>query len=248
MLIPLFLTLFSHNKPIRQGAASHAPRHKAAARPRLGQPRGIGRPRTAKQVKTAVKGEIQLVMLAPPGPPTGPPAALGLSAALRLSASRRLMPLTAALRLDTPAQEEREEAALIAAINNERAQRGLGPLAEDALLNGAARAHSREMCALSYFDHHSPTEGRRTPMDRYLAGLRAWGESKPETALVGENIFYAGATDAVYNVAYAHASLMNSSGHRANILEPRFTKVGVGLYRDGQGRFWVTEMFLRDVE
>ena len=122
------------------------------------------------------------------------------------------------------------------------------PLTEDPLLNVTARSHSREMCSLSYFDHCSPTTGRRTPLDRYLAGLRAWGESKPEAALVGENIFYASATDAVYNVAYAHTSLMNSPGHRANILEPRFTKVGVGLYRDDQGRFWVTEMFLRDME
>ena len=36
---------------------------------------------------------------------------------------------------------------------------------------------------------------------------------------------------------------MNSPGHRANILEPRFTKIGVGLYRNSEGRFWVTEMF-----
>lgn len=158
------------------------------------------------------------------------------------------MPLTASFRLDTRAQEEREEADLISAINNERTRRGLGPLTEDPLLNVAARSHSREMCALSYFDHHSPTAAECTPLDRYLGGLRAWGEAKPEAALVGENIFYASATDAVYNAAYAHTSLMNSPGHRANILEPRFTKVGVGLYRDSQGRFWVTEMFLRDTE
>ena len=54
--------------------------------------------------------------------------------------------------------------------------------------------------------------------------------------------------DSVYNASYAHMSLMNSPGHRANILEPRFTKIGVGLYRDSQNRFWVTETFLRDIE
>jgi len=234
MLVPLFFTLFSHNKPVPHRAAPHAGRHKAAAR------RG--------RVTTAVKGEIQFVMLVPApqfGHPSSPSDHL---AAPRLSPPRRLMPLTASFRLDTRAQEEREEEDLIAAINNERTQRGLGPLTEDPLLNVTARAHSREMCSLSYFDHHSPTMSARTPMDRYLAGLRAWGETKPEAALVGENIFYASATDAVYNVGYAHTSLMNSPGHRANILEPRFTKVGIGLYRDSQGRFWVTEMFLRDAE
>ncbi len=234
MLIPLFLTFFSHNKAVALKPSSPAARHKAARR--------------AGPVTTAIKGDIQFVMLAPP-PQFGRSDSLtGRPAVPRLSPPRRLMPLTASLRLDTRPQEEREETALVAAINNERTRRGLEPLTEDPLLNVTARSHSREMCSLSYFDHHSPTAGEYTPMDRYLAGLRAWGESKPESALVGENIFYASATDALYNVAYAHTSLMNSPGHRANILEPHFTKVGVGLYRDAQGRFWVTEMFLRDVE
>jgi uncharacterized protein YkwD len=39
---------------------------------------------------------------------------------------------------------------------------------------------------------------------------------------------------------------MNSPGHRANILEPRFQRIGVGVYQNAQGEFWVTEMFLRD--
>ena len=231
MLIPLFLAFFSHQKPITP--KHHTPRHKAARR--------------AGQVRTAVKGDIQFVMTVPP-PQFGQSSPTDRPAAPRLSPPRRLMPLAASLRLDTRAQEAQEEADLIAAINNERTRRGLGPLAEDPLLNVAARTHSREMSSLSYFDHHSPTSGSRTPMDRYLAGLRAWGEGKPEAALVGENIFYASVTDAVYNTSYAHLRLMNSPGHRANILERRFTKVGVGLYRDGQGRFWVTEMFLRDME
>lgn len=169
-------------------------------------------------------------------------------AVLRLNLPQRLMPLTASLRLDTRVQEEQEEADLISAINNERRTRGFGPLTEDPLLNVTARGHSREMCFLGYFDHHSPTQGRRTPLDRYLAALHAWGEGRPDAALVGENIFYASVTDASYNAAYAHLRLMASPPHRANILEPRFTKVGVGLYRDSEGRFWVTEMFLRDKE
>ena len=240
MLIPLFFTFFSHNKPLPLRAAPHTIPYKAA-RHQGGQ--GAAKAR----VITAVKGEIQFVMLVPApqfGHASSPSGQIG---APRLSLPRRLMPLTASLRLDTRAQEEREEADLIAAINNERTQRHLGPLTEDPLLNVTARAHSREMCSLSYFDHHSPISGSQTPMDRYLAGLRAWGESKPDAALVGENIFYASATDTIYNASYAHVSLMNSPGHRANILEPRFTKVGVGLYRDSQGRFWVTEMFLRDM-
>jgi len=158
------------------------------------------------------------------------------------------MPLTASLRLDTRAQEEREEADLIAAINNERTQRHLGPLTEDPLLNVTARAHSREMCSLSYFDHHSPTPSLNTPMDRYLQGLRDQGSATPESLLVGENIYYCSVFNDIYNVEYSHRAFMNSPGHRANILEKRFTKVGLGVYRNARGEFWVTEMFSRDTE
>lgn len=165
---------------------------------------------------------------------------------LLLAAAHRLLPLTHPVRLSLASTEEREERDLIADINRAREAHGLSDLTLDPILSGAARSHSREMCGLAYFDHHSPTAGQTTPMDRYFIALRARGEGTPQSALVGENIFYASVTDATYNVDYAHVALMRSPGHRANILEPRFTKIGVGLYRDGQGRFWVTEMFLRD--
>ena len=84
------------------------------------------------------------------------------------------------------------------------------------------------MCALDYFDHYSPTAGLETPMARYLHALHDWGAEQPASAMVGENVFYCSVTSDVYNAAYAHQSLMNSPGHRANILDPRFTKVGVG--------------------
>ena len=47
---------------------------------------------------------------------------------------------------------------------------------------------------------------------------------------------------------YGHRALMDSPGHRANILEKRFTKIGVGVYHNANGEFWVTEMFSRDSE
>ena len=224
MLFPLMLTLLSHGKPLRpaKSAPSQAPFSKTAP-------------------ETAVKNAVEFILL--DSPPPGDAAASPTSRSLP---PRRLMPQAAALRLDTRAQAEREETDLIAAINHERRAHGLAPLAEDPLLDVTARAHSGEMCRLGYFEHQSPLPQTRTPLDRYLSGLHAWGETRPESALVGENIFYASVSDATYNSAYAHTALMNSPGHRANILEPRFTKVGVGLFRDPAGRFWVTEMFLRD--
>ncbi len=160
--------------------------------------------------------------------------------------SGRLLPMTAPVHLSLASTEEIEEQELVADINRERRAHGLNDLVCDSLLGGAARSHSREMCGMAYFDHHSPSAGMATPMDRYFQALQAHGEGRPDSALVGENIFYASTTNATYNAQYAHEALMHSPGHRANILEPRFSKVGVGLYRDSLGRFWVTEMFLRD--
>lgn len=141
-----------------------------------------------------------------------------------------------------------EEREFVARINDERTSRGLNALTLDPLLVSVARGHSREMCAKDYFDHHSPTPGIRSPMDRFLTGLHDSGESTPSYVLVGENIYYCSESSETYNVAYGHRALMNSPGHRANILEPRFTKVGLGIYRNAQGEFWVTEMFLKDRE
>jgi len=139
-----------------------------------------------------------------------------------------------------------EEREFIARINGERVSRGLNALTPDPLLVEVAREHSREMCDLDYFDHHSPTAGITTPMDRYLKGLQGHGLTTPGYLLVGENIYYCSVFDSQYNVGYGHQALMNSPGHRANILEPRFARVGIGVYEDPRGQIWVTQMFLKD--
>jgi uncharacterized protein YkwD len=141
----------------------------------------------------------------------------------------------------------KEEMEFISRVNAERKARGLVTLQIDPLLTAVARAHSREMCSKNYFDHHSPTAGLVTPLDRYLAGLDACSEPKPTYALVGENIYYCSTLSSSYSVAYAHQALMKSVHHRENILEPRYEKIGVGTFQNSLGEFWVTELFLRDV-
>jgi uncharacterized protein YkwD len=145
-----------------------------------------------------------------------------------------------------PAGLTSDEIEFVQRINAERTSRGLNALTVDPLLVDVARAHSREMFDKNYFDHHSPTPGITTPMDRYLAGLHAVNLPTPDYLLVGENIYYCSESTDTYNVAFAHRALMNSPGHRANILEPRFARIGVGIYRDSAGELWVTQMFLRD--
>lgn len=138
------------------------------------------------------------------------------------------------------------EAQILGMINADRAARGLGRLTLDSDLVQTARSHCRDMRDRNYFEHDSPQRGQRTPMDRYRFTLARMGEETPPVMTLGENIYYCSESNALFDAAYAHHALMNSPGHRANILNPTFTKAGVAVLRGADGQFWVTEMFLRD--
>jgi len=129
-----------------------------------------------------------------------------------------------------------EEWRFLDLLNRERAARHLAELKPDPLLVSVAREHSREMCDKNYFDHLSPTPGIRSPMDRYLHAIR----HRPAHACVGENLFYCSIVD----IERGHRALMNSPGHRANILYAPFRRGGIGIYKSDTGEFWVTQMFL----
>ena len=112
-------------------------------------------------------------------------------------------------------------------VNVERSKRGLRPLAEDWELSRVARIKSQDMHDNRYFSHTSPTYG--SPFDM----MKSFG-IKYRSA--GENIARGQATpQAVVN------AWMNSSGHRANILNASFTHIGVGYVADG--KYW-TQMFI----
>lgn len=133
-----------------------------------------------------------------------------------------------------------EEERFVELVNSERSSRGLGTLQLDAVLVEVSRKHSREMAEKSYFSHISPTPGQRTALDRYLSAARR----QPKWALIGENLCYCSIVD----VNRSHTRLMESNGHRDNILNRRFQRIGVGVYKDEKGRFWVTEMFVASVD
>jgi uncharacterized protein YkwD len=125
-------------------------------------------------------------------------------------------------------------------VNAERWDRDLRVLYVNPLLVQVAREHSREMCERDYFDHTSPTPGLKTPMDRYING---YGKT-PTWAYLGENLFYCSVVDA----DRGHKCLMESPNHRENILNPRFEQVGVGVYVSPDGQFYVTELFLSQID
>lgn len=119
------------------------------------------------------------------------------------------------------------ESEVIRLVNEIRQQNGLRPLAANWELSRVARYKSQDMRDNGYFSHSSPTYG--TPFQM----LSAFGLSY-RTA--GENIAKGYASpQAVVN------GWMNSSGHRANILNASYTQIGVG-YVSG-GNYW-TQLFM----
>jgi uncharacterized protein YkwD len=132
-----------------------------------------------------------------------------------------------------------EEQRFVDLVNQERALRGLRTLKVDPVLIDVSRGHSKEMSDKNYFDHNSPTPGMRTALDRYLSVVKR----RPTWALIGENLFYCSIVD----VNRGHTCLMDSKGHRDNILNPKFERIGVGIYKSEAGEFWVTEMFIASI-
>ncbi|MER7759752.1 sigma-70 family RNA polymerase sigma factor [Streptomyces sp. NPDC097619] len=117
---------------------------------------------------------------------------------------------------------------VISLVNEERARAGCGPLTNNAKLADAAQAHSDDMAARDYFDHTNPDGAG--PGERITAAGYAW-------STYGENIARGQQT-----AASVMESWMNSSGHRANILNCSFKEIGVGIH-SGSGGPWWTQNF-----
>jgi len=134
------------------------------------------------------------------------------------------------------------ETQLAQLINEERASRHLPVLVYDSRLAEVARAHSAEMRDKKYFSHESPTPKLQWPLDRYQEGM----QQTPR--LVAENIYRRWSSQRGLpddSATQAHQSLMNSPGHKANILLPSATRIGIGIEANSNGDIWVTEMFAK---
>jgi uncharacterized protein YkwD len=117
---------------------------------------------------------------------------------------------------------------MLDSVNRERQAAGLQPLAADPELTEVARRHSADMFARGYFAHDTP-EGL-TPFDRMRAsGVRF--------ITAGENLALAP------TISVAHTGLMNSPGHRANILRREFGRVGIGVMDGGMRGLMVSQEF-----
>ena len=146
-----------------------------------------------------------------------------------------LLAAIAALVLLLPAaalgSSTRSESSLLREMNRVRAEHGLGRLTADAHLVRAARSHSQEMIGSNVFEHGA----FGTRMVRFNVTGR----------LAGENLAWGtGARGTAQGVV---AAWLASPGHRANLLRPSFTRVGVGelvgAFRGYRGAHVVTADF-----
>jgi uncharacterized protein YkwD len=124
-------------------------------------------------------------------------------------------------------------AAMLELLNRARARAGVRALVRAPALDAIAQAHSADMAQNQFVGHQSPRTGG--PDDRVRAsGVRI--------LLIGENVAQATSPEV------AHRMLMDSPGHRQNILDPRFTHVGIGTVVRPDHRppsISVTELFSR---
>ena len=119
------------------------------------------------------------------------------------------------------------EAEVVRLVNQARSRNGLPPLTENWELSRIARYKSQDMKDRGYFSHTSPTYG--TPFQM----IRAFGLTY---RYAGENIAKGYATPQSVVEGW-----MRSDGHRANILSPNYTQLGVGYV--ASGNYW-TQLFL----
>lgn len=124
---------------------------------------------------------------------------------------------------DDPVEQE-----VIRLVNASRTSMGLGAVRCDPAMTAVAREHSSDMCTRGYFSH-TGLDGR-DPFDRLRDGGVRFGAA-------GENIAQGQrSADAV------HTAWMNSAGHRRNILDGDYARIGVGLDACGGDMYW-TEVF-----
>lgn len=124
--------------------------------------------------------------------------------------------------------DEMSEEKMITLVNKEREERGLKALIFDAKLREVARAHSKDMFLRGYFSHYS-SEGE-TVADRV-------SKTGVDFLVIGENLAYAP------DVSLAHKGLMNSQGHRENILSTDYGKIGIGVMDGGVYEEMFTQVF-----
>ncbi|OAA94157.1 SafA/ExsA family spore coat assembly protein [Clostridium coskatii] len=120
---------------------------------------------------------------------------------------------------------------VIKLVNQSRVNAGLQPFTANWELSRVARYKSQDMANKGYFDHTSPTYGSPfTMMQNFGIKFTAAGENIAMGQRTAQEVMN---------------SWMNSPGHRANILNPSFNQIGVGLAKNSNGTCYWTQQFIK---
>lgn len=140
--------------------------------------------------------------------------------------SRQSIPLNFRVTQAPPRPDLEQQ--MLDLVNAERRAAGLSALKPDPQMTQVARGHSGDMFARGYFSHVSP-DGEDLA-DR-MRGDRVGYLSAGENLALAPTLFS------------AHSGLMQSPGHRANILRPQFGRLGIGILDGGVHGLMVTQAF-----
>lgn len=133
--------------------------------------------------------------------------------------------------VSVPSDLRQAERMMLEMINRSRAEFALPPLKFDSRLADVARGHSDDMRLHNFFAHISPTRG-----DLGARLARAGIKARRFTENIAVN----------QDLAAAHRSLMDSPGHRKNILDADAGRVGIGIVAGDAKSLYVTENFLQE--
>ncbi|MBI3891147.1 MAG: hypothetical protein HY303_06415 [Candidatus Wallbacteria bacterium] len=133
-------------------------------------------------------------------------------------------------------EEAASELAMFDLLNETRRKNDLSTVATDKRLDVIARKHSEEMYTLGYFDHKSPVAENHTVGDRFKNGGVTFRKASENIAKfpykLGANVQLASGRGTAQTPAALASDMMegymNSPGHRANILDPQVSRVGLG--------------------
>jgi uncharacterized protein YkwD len=132
--------------------------------------------------------------------------------------------------LCNPAFNSGFESQVIALINNERVNAGVGPLSGQGQLGSAARSHSKDMACNGFFSH-TGSDGS-SPAARISSEGYGW-------SAIAENI-----AAGYGNPASVVAGWMGSQGHKDNMLNPNYTEIGIGYVSatgSPYGAYWTAD-------
>ena len=120
-----------------------------------------------------------------------------------------------------------------ALVNEQRLLQHLSPLVWDLEMLYLAREHSESMARLNFFSHRG-IDGKMADDRANEIGVNDWRG-------IGENIAF---NQGIENrVEAAVQSWTNSQHHKANLLDQRWTRTGIGIAQTPEGKFYITQVF-----